>query len=117
MLAQPKPVVRRVAKQMEPIHEPAENPSDLSAHARIEDRLRSNNTIAIVPRWQSAKSDPRNPEHPAHREKWLEIFGAFGRVIADRDWYQDNPEYQRPTDYPFRNAFERLKQPPSGNAQ
>lgn len=63
------------------------------------------------------ESDPRNPEHPAHREKWLEIFGAFGRAIADRDWYQDNPEYQRPTDYPFRNAFERLKQPPSGNAQ
>jgi hypothetical protein len=31
-------------------------------------------------------SDPRNPDHPANREQYLEVARALGRVAADRDF-------------------------------
>jgi hypothetical protein len=31
-------------------------------------------------------SDPRNPNHPSHDEQWLELAGALGRAMADRDF-------------------------------
>jgi hypothetical protein len=30
--------------------------------------------------------DPRNPDHPRHDEKWLELARALGRAAADADW-------------------------------
>jgi hypothetical protein len=30
--------------------------------------------------------DPRNPDHPMHRDKWLELARALGRAMADHDW-------------------------------
>jgi hypothetical protein len=30
--------------------------------------------------------DPRNPDHPCHREQWLELARALGRLAADMEW-------------------------------
>jgi len=31
-------------------------------------------------------SDPRNPDHPSHEKKWLEMAVALGRLMADQDY-------------------------------
>src|SRR5262249_17794425 len=31
-------------------------------------------------------SDPRSPDHPCHREQWLELARSVGRALADQDW-------------------------------
>jgi hypothetical protein len=30
--------------------------------------------------------DPRNPDHPSHKEAWLEVARQLGRAMADRDF-------------------------------
>jgi len=30
--------------------------------------------------------DPRNPNHPSHDDKWLELARSLGRAMADFEW-------------------------------
>jgi|SRR5216684_2978698 len=32
------------------------------------------------------KNDPRNIDHPSHKEKWLVLMRELGRITAARDW-------------------------------
>ncbi len=31
-------------------------------------------------------TDPRNIDHPSHKEKWLVLMRELGRITAARDW-------------------------------
>jgi hypothetical protein len=38
------------------------------------------------------KSDPRNIDHPSHKEKWLVLMRELGRITAARDWEHQHAE-------------------------
>ena len=32
------------------------------------------------------RTDLRNPDHPSHREQWLELARSIARDLADKEW-------------------------------
>jgi hypothetical protein len=38
------------------------------------------------------KNDPRNIDHPSHKEKWLVLMRELGRITAARDWEHQHGE-------------------------
>jgi hypothetical protein len=44
-------------------------------------------------------SDPRSLDHPCHKQQWLELAGAIGRSMADKEYdSQEAKNEKKPND-------------------